>query len=86
MARKTTDVLRPQRPPITSDCTPERLGAELARLNLQSIEDPEVRAHAFMDTITRLIIETAHSAETRGELLSARLEAAKRGRLYPRPN
>jgi hypothetical protein len=77
-----TDILRPTRPPIPSSCTPERLAAELAAANLQSIEDPDMRALAFMDTITRLIIETADSTDTRAELLTARLEAARRHQTF----
>lgn len=80
--KTSTDVLRPKRPPIPSNCTPEQLGAALAAANLAAIEDPDKRALAFMDTITRLMIETAHSAETRGELLAARLEAARRGQTF----
>lgn len=78
--RANPDVLAPKGAPIPSNCSPERLGAELARANLQSIEDPELRAAAFMDVLSRLIISTARNPSQRDEITSARLEAARRGR------
>lgn len=72
------DVLRTSGPPIPSTCSPERLGAELARINLSAIEDPDMRARAFMDAITRLMIHTTTDRETRDSLVAARLEAARR--------
>jgi hypothetical protein len=80
--KTTTDVLRPKRPPIPSSCTPEQLGAALAAANLASIEDPDKRALAFLDALTRLMINTADSPRIRGELLTARLEAARRGQTF----
>lgn len=75
-----TDVLRPTGPPIGSTCSPERLGQTFASLNLANIEDPDRRAKAFMDALTGLMIQTATDRDVRAELVSARLEAARRGR------
>jgi|GEM_PF-6602189 len=78
---KNTNVLRsPPRPPIPSNCTPAQLGEAMAAANLQSIEDPDQRARAFMDVLTRLMIGTVRDPETRHDIMESRMNAAMRGR------
>lgn len=47
-------------------------------LNLSQISDPNERARVFMDAISRLMIDTVESPAVRAELITARIERARR--------
>jgi hypothetical protein len=71
-------VSTPQSRAIKSSCPPELLGKALAEANLQSIEDPDQRARVFMETITRLMLDHVQDKRVVSDLITARLERARR--------